>query len=82
MTFSHYQYRDRVVALKPLEGSVFDPKLLTQFMDLFAEGYEKILNEEPVVCAISGNVIEPIVPPEALIMDVSLAYVHVAGRRW
>ena len=41
-------------------------------MDIFAEGYENLVNERPVTCAATGKVFDPVVPPEVLFMDVGL----------
>ena len=58
------------MGLKNPEGSFIDPNYLHKCMDVFAEGYENLVNERPVTCAVTGKVFDPVVPPEVLFMDV------------
>ena len=59
------------MTLKPLDGPFIDPRQFFKYMELFAELYDKVVNEQPVTCAVSGKEIPPVMPPEILVMDVS-----------
>ena len=59
------------MALNPLSGPVIDTKQFYRYMELFSECYQDLVDGKPVKCAISKKEIEPVVLPEAMIMDVS-----------
>ena len=62
------------MGLKNPEGSFIDPNYLHKCMDVFVEGYENLVNERPVTCAVTGKVFDPVVPLEVLFMDVCFYY--------
>ena len=66
--------------MKPVGGLVLEPEYFHPFMGLFAEAYENMVNEKPITCAVSGKQVPPVVPPEAMIMDVSQTYPHSYTR--
>ena len=59
------------MALSPIAGPVIDPKQFQQYMELFSESYQNLVDGKPVTCAISKKEIEPVILPEVMIMDVS-----------
>ena len=59
------------MALSPIAGPVIDPKQFQQYMELFSESYQNLVDGKSVTCAISKKEIEPVILPEVMIMDVS-----------
>ncbi|KAK7682539.1 hypothetical protein QCA50_014339 [Cerrena zonata] len=66
---AHLRELIRVVTLKPLDSPLTDPSQFHQYMGFFSENYERLLNEQPVTCFVSGKEITPVIPPEVLVMD-------------
>ena len=61
-----------MVALRPLGGIVLDNEYYHPYMETFAECYEKLADGQPVKCSVSGRELEPLSPPNVLIIDVSI----------
>lgn len=63
--------RSRVVGLKLPEGGFLDTKQFYILMDLFAEAYQRVVDEQPITCAATGKEFSAVIPPDTIVMDVS-----------
>ncbi|KAK7682538.1 hypothetical protein QCA50_014338 [Cerrena zonata] len=81
----HLQSLIRVVALNLPDGFPVDPKQFKIYMDLFAEAYEKLVNNQSVTCASTGKEVKTVIAPDAAIMDFfctpALETVHKISKK-
>ncbi|KAK7681774.1 hypothetical protein QCA50_015121 [Cerrena zonata] len=77
----HLRELIRVVGLNTSENGFLNTKYFYKYMDLFAESYQMVVDEQPITCAVTGKEIKPVIPPEAMIMDFFCTPAMEAARR-